>query len=697
MDGRHLWGVSKVAKWRKCPAVGKEIKSAECGANRNSVYVCPSGCEFNPFAPQNYDELLEMEAKLDRVVLEMFREISEKKPWLMSKFLKATDEQDHLMGNLTVSKAVFVDRDESGKTRAERFVEEGLPGLRNDQEIIFKAKMGIRPALIEAQEVVDGQLIRGIDLLRPEEGISYMIDRGLAKRAVRFGVMLVFTYELPGLKRVHGAAYNFPSFGEISAEEVLKATVRHAGGPEGGEELRAWFFENAQNVITVIAESARARYRKRLQRSDVAETRVNYEMTGDGDEGVRMLLDREDIEQEELTPAEEDKGYSTRLCWFKKGSGDDKGSEILRGTVLIEGRNWALKTKGKERMAELRRDFEAILGGRARFVSEEIKEAGEPTVPVDEKWICPSLLEGAEPMRIETTRVGPLAPGETIEARQAALFEQEDRAFLEKAWPQFGGLTPREAANSPAQRPKLIRAMKERIRVVDERNLRTGGRESIDWIVNELGLREIAFAPPPTRPIPEEMLEEADEEFGEKTDEEFGEDLPAAPLLPIEPISTGAADARLNELLLMAEKGVDLNEEFERSGGRYVDEIAGTVAKSLNDVEMRALDMAALYGTFILVPLGHRIPEIDPISIISEMVELISTGRAIPDEEMPDWVLNLVASARQPLVTQLMAGLVLSIKLKEKEFRDGSVTAAILFLAAYFNELDRKLRPDLKT
>jgi hypothetical protein len=62
--------MSKVAKRRFCPAVQREISSAECGENRGSRYACPPECSFSPVAPANYIQLLELEETVDREALD---------------------------------------------------------------------------------------------------------------------------------------------------------------------------------------------------------------------------------------------------------------------------------------------------------------------------------------------------------------------------------------------------------------------------------------------------------------------------------------------------------------------------------------------------------------------------------------------------------------------------------------------------
>src|SRR5688572_4024912 len=61
--------MNKSGKRRMCPAVDREISSAECGEGRGSRFACPANCGFSPFSPANYSHLLELEGELDRLSL----------------------------------------------------------------------------------------------------------------------------------------------------------------------------------------------------------------------------------------------------------------------------------------------------------------------------------------------------------------------------------------------------------------------------------------------------------------------------------------------------------------------------------------------------------------------------------------------------------------------------------------------------
>ena len=95
------------------------------------------------------------------------------------------------------------------------------------------------------------------------------------------------------------------------------------------------------------------------------------------------------------------------------------------------------------------------------------------------------------------------------------LERERDARFLDEMLPALDDHTPREAARDPALRPRLVTLIKNRIQAVDENNLKKGGNYDINWLVEELGLTEIHFPPPPARPRPAPLAGE-NEDDGEE-------------------------------------------------------------------------------------------------------------------------------------------------------------------------------------
>jgi hypothetical protein len=94
--------------------------------------------------------------------MRLFADEWQTRPWLMSKYKNAVERNEQLAGNALVNMTVWVEQDASGKTPGERFLEKGLPGLKNDHRVLFLAKRDLRVTLFEVHQVIDNLLIRGV-------------------------------------------------------------------------------------------------------------------------------------------------------------------------------------------------------------------------------------------------------------------------------------------------------------------------------------------------------------------------------------------------------------------------------------------------------------------------------------------------------------------------------------------------------
>jgi hypothetical protein len=62
---------------------------------------------------------------------------------------------------------LFFKRDGQGWSVAERWEQEGLGGLRNDEQLLVRGKSQLRVALLEVRRVLDAQRFEAADLLEP--------------------------------------------------------------------------------------------------------------------------------------------------------------------------------------------------------------------------------------------------------------------------------------------------------------------------------------------------------------------------------------------------------------------------------------------------------------------------------------------------------------------------------------------------
>jgi len=111
--------MKKSSKQRECPALGRAIGRAECGAGRQSRIACPATCEHNPFTAANHTALLEAEDRLNmRTIAALAAEIGEAAvDRILAACRQAGDETD---SEGALLRALFVVRDQEGLSFAER-------------------------------------------------------------------------------------------------------------------------------------------------------------------------------------------------------------------------------------------------------------------------------------------------------------------------------------------------------------------------------------------------------------------------------------------------------------------------------------------------------------------------------------------------------------------------------------------------
>jgi hypothetical protein len=103
------------------------------------------------------------------------------------------------------------------------------------------------------------------------------------------------------------------------------------------------------------------------------------------------------------------------------------------------------------------------------------------------------------PQENRPTRQSPPEP-ETVqpalasEAKRKALWERHTQHYqqlLGEALPMLDGLTPRQAAQNAALRPRLVEWLKGHLHHIDSVNRRDGLDLNLDWAMDELGVPEL--------------------------------------------------------------------------------------------------------------------------------------------------------------------------------------------------------------
>ena len=158
--------MSKNSKTRQCPALGRDIPVLECGAQRNSAITCPADCPHDPYslAPGNYERSLELEDRLNTLTVERLVAETADKSAHHSQRAAARRSGPH-GENAFLTRRIFFEHDAAQTTFAQRWERAGWPALKNDDRVFMRAKMLMRPALVEIHRILPNGLAEAVDLL----------------------------------------------------------------------------------------------------------------------------------------------------------------------------------------------------------------------------------------------------------------------------------------------------------------------------------------------------------------------------------------------------------------------------------------------------------------------------------------------------------------------------------------------------
>jgi len=334
------------------------------------------------------------------------------------------------------------------------------------------------------------------------------------------------------------------------------------------------------------------------------------------------------------------------------------------------------------------------MGTRVQFAGERKDDLAarmkQATPAYDATLVPPSLLR--EPRQLITgfSRI-PLDradPAEEVLARQRY---EMDLEFLDHSVPALNGKTPRQAASDPALRPLLLRLMKPRIADCDLRNLETGRRDDINWMLRELDLHEILFDPPPPRPpLKLRYLHSGDEVDSEP---EFLR-LPPPPPLPEEPFDRTEALARFDKAMgafSNMSKAIAYLEDLDYPLFSDVRELVGDL---LDDREFAFLLPGLALLVLSFAPRGTRPPETIFDALADDFEEHIATFRSWTvdaKQNIADWVEESSQPALLSLAVATLESLAAEAPVKLRP-REQPKLIYLIILRTVVDELDASQR-----
>jgi hypothetical protein len=695
---RWRYIMSKSSKRRDCPALAKVITAAECGAGRHGSIACPPDCAFNPFAPATYEQLLDIETRLDRRTVDaLVGEVGE------AHFQAVVVAGDRVGGevgrNTAIVRELFFRRDAQGHSFADRWIGAGAPGLTNDERVFLAGKARMRPALLEVQEVRADGLLTMLDLLDPTAPPVQVLDRSSWARAVRYEVLFVWLYPLPHYCRVSGSGVRWPEWSGLDLAEVeqLHEIMRHAGGIEADASLaekREWLAFHFEEVSEIVFEVSDVRRRDALEVMDAQWGWREYRLEAAVLEKLRQQMTdrRPQVRAVELEEEDIQAGFDSIWDWYD--STDRSTSATARpvlGHVLMGGGVMRLRAMGSARLTRLQTEVLALLGRPSlqpdRELMQDLGRQEASKIPgSDFARAPPRLREQPERFELRSFTLESEGSGKSEMKLAGERIEAMQRQWLDISIPTLANQTPREAVKDTAGRKKVLRLMKERIRVEDrDRLLGQLEYQAAHDLVQELGLTELDGPPPPARPCPEEWLEDA-----KRSGSSGAAAPPPAPVWLGRKLTKDEVFARLDALDVVFPSDLDLVEAWARAcpvlAQMIVQETDYLPVEDASEIDIVLANVWALLG-------GVRVSgalRLDPERIRLQYGEADRRLSDVVEPKPDDSPLLGLCASQQELAFSVLAEL--AHRLKEQERPDEKVqelfVRSLVWLHATIAELD---------
>src|SRR6185436_6414326 len=207
-------------------------------------------------------------------------------------------------------------QDAAGLTCAQRWERAGFPGLKNDQRVLFRAKMGMKIALVEIRRVLDHERTEVVDLLAAQPEPFIVMDRGLASAAARFATGVGWMYALPHYHRLFGSAILLQEVQSCDPREVVEEIVRHLGGPADEAGMRRWLVENFVRFESALHAVGVERRRLMFAGMDAKFGKAVYELKAPFAECCEWIDEEPDVDDDTLNDGERREGFAEARVWF---------------------------------------------------------------------------------------------------------------------------------------------------------------------------------------------------------------------------------------------------------------------------------------------------------------------------------------------------------------------------------------------
>ena len=483
---------------RVCPALAGMICPACCGSRRGTKIECPPDCTYFPFGTEAYDLWLKIDSAwqpkalnyvLRRIGREEFASTAEE---LCPNWINK--DQAFEEGAVAALLFYLAINEDCDLPLGEIWEKEGWPGLNNDERFMAEYRTRSLPGILEVQRVLDDTAIECIDHLDKERGKFIVFDRSTAGTAVRFLNVVVWLTHYPHFSRLAGNGVILPNELVETFLSIIRERTEKTFERESDDAVKHYLAESFGGVYDLVESLIEERRERMLDSMDADQCSVTYELQAPR-EDIEAILDEKpdfDLEEDrELEPG--GPPDATHYNWFRRGEAK-RIEQQIPGLIkqqgvddsTVGGLGFVRLTDGEFRFTTMgRQKFEFAKELIGSYFTNMLKLVNEEIIPLKE------LMD-----EVDGSESGPPDPSEEIskEVEEEVLrkfYAQQYKQFLDEPVPMINNLTPREAAKTPAMRPKLIELIKLHLKQIDSQCIEKGIDINIDWVLDELELEEL--------------------------------------------------------------------------------------------------------------------------------------------------------------------------------------------------------------
>jgi len=488
---------------RVCPALGGLICASCCGSKRGSDITCPPDCSYFPFGTEAYDARLKIDAscanKVMEYVLDFFgRDYIEKVLQKIGHRGSLLEDNPGVALPAAINYLLGFKRGVNGKTIADIWEQEGWRGLSNDERVMMKYRRYSFPTIIEVQRIIDDKSMQCIDLFDPEESPFILFDRSMARSADRYTRFFMWITHYPNFSCPATGGYIVKrSISDDFYSELLRR-IEEEQKENPDCTAKSYRAEHFSECCDLLGELERTCSDRLLNSLDIHHCEAVYEIAGTRSNIEEILEKKKDFEFDDRDPEPDDPEGSVYYVWLRRGESkeleasmpasfqfnDESQGVGTVGSLKITDTHLTLETFSHQKFEFAKEKIQAYFGDSVIFLHEKIEDLKDR--------LKEELNEARDRTSVKKQREPESAlPPELEQKILEKHYLEHYTKFIDDSIPALDNMTPREAAEKPDMRPRLINLMKDHIQGISSMCRKRGISIDIDWVLKELGLHEL--------------------------------------------------------------------------------------------------------------------------------------------------------------------------------------------------------------